>query len=129
MARFSSRSELSLLLVGHREHAVPVWQRFFGQILLATSKVQNGGSVITPTFKNCLKAGLRLGPLALSVPSPRFVELPHLLPDLAERAIFLEVRISRDQFVDRDRLQLAFHSDQTQFPEDKSGILGRGIGR
>src|SRR5260370_42083127 len=112
------------LFVGNGEDAIPAGRRLIEEIFLAAFPIGAGWAVIGPLVQNDLERFLRVFPAALAV------EFMGLLEEIEAGAHFVRGTVNRvfsgaaDEFVDRDRLKLAFHAYEIEFAKDVAIVLG-----
>src|SRR5713101_8771533 len=123
-AREEERAMRQALFVGHGEDAIPAGRRLIEEIFLAAFPIGAGWAVVGPLVQNDLERFLRVFPAALAV------EFMGLLEEIEAGAQFVRGAVNRvfigaaDEFVDRDRLKLAFHADEIEFAKDVALVLG-----
>src|SRR6266403_2008355 len=115
------------LFVSHGEDAIPAGRRLIEEIFLTALPIGAGRAVIGPLVENSLEGFLGVFPAALPV------ELMGLLEEIEASTYFVRGAVNRvfggaaDEFVDGNRLELAFYADEIEFAKDETVILGCGI--
>src|SRR6202140_3131980 len=115
------------LLVGHGEDAIPAGRGLVEEIFLAALPIGARWAVIGPTIENGLERFLGFFPTALPV------QFMGLVEEIEASAYFVRGAVNRvfggaaDEFVDGNRLELAFHADEIEFAKDETVVLGGRI--
>src|SRR6266566_10110181 len=121
------RAMRQALFVGHGEDAIPAGRRLIEEIFLAALPIGAGWAVVGPPIENGLERFLGVLPSAFPV------ELMGPLEEVEPVAHFVRGAVNRvfggaaDEFVDGNRLELAFYADEIEFAKDEAVVLGGRI--
>src|ERR1700756_192650 len=102
--------------MSHGEDAIPTGWMLVEKIFLTALPVSACRTVIGPLIEDRLEHGLSLEPAALPEECASFLKT-------IEAGSRVGGKIARGghQFIDDDRLQLAFHADEIEFAKNEAG--------